>query len=533
MGHTRERFEPTDVPPSRSFLAASRGSLCFRPPRRGLAYTGDIVRRSARTVTAMVMGVLLGAVVACSSSASLAVAQWSMFESGPAPPVRGLPVPAMPQRWRPPSLVAGDVVDLRVHLSGLGGRTVLVDERLVITAGRERLKRALAALGLGGPLVPLSPDHLVAADIPVVRQPESDAAPGPRYRADVVRISADWIEAARVHGDRIVVIADAPVDLRQWNRMPSHVDGGCQTAIASLATGQEQSLAMIERFLDYADRLLAESFRQELARHLPVLQARLDAYRLRRPAQGGVAGENGDTEARERGGGDGCVASYERYLRWFGRCLGSSSACRTSPRLLLSGWARVGLPLPPVVVAERCARDVGRDFPDAFSEMATRAARRVAHYEDLDWSERADRLATFSRVAEVVETICAPRRRRFTEADLVELDGRLDAIVDVYRSPVGVLAEARWRFASFAIHVPGLGAFREVARFDAGPGSLSQRIREQAAGMQAFAVQRELCRTPSNSRPLALLVLDTQTGRASYFGLFYEEELFCADLPPR
>ena len=79
--------------------------------------------------------------------------------------------------------------------------------------------------------------------------------------------------------------------------------------------------------------------------------------------------------------------------------------------------------------------------------------------------------------------------------------------------------------------VPGIGEVVELARFDAGSGAVSRDVVARARGLRSFVFSRARCRTLTETRPLAALVVE---GAAiKHFGYLYAEELRCEELGPR
>jgi hypothetical protein len=82
------------------------------------------------------------------------------------------------------------------------------------------------------------------------------------------------------------------------------------------------------------------------------------------------------------------------------------------------------------------------------------------------------------------------------------------------------------------LKVPTVGPVRQLARYDAGPGSPSHEVVTKARALRSFVQARARCRSTQKRTPLVALVIDVDAADVPFFGYFYEEELFCPELPP-
>lgn len=445
---------------------------------------------------------------------------------GPAPPTRGLPMPSLDLLWTPPMATAGDVEALAKALSGHEAAVVRLGARLSQQARAEELVKALHpgvehVQDAPGGLAPLMPE---ASALPLRRAEQ----PGrPRYEWD--ELAVDTTSLQRVAGSIpdagvLVAVDDAAVDPQAWQALPARAVGSCQAPLKALAEGQERALAELEPFLDHADAMLAQIFRAELRSMLPKMREELRRYGTERVR---AAGESAADWRRQE-----CGHALHRVVEAYATCGAAERPCEHAPRLLLVGGARVGAVEPDVLVPEGCDTAFSRDYVAEIREAGRESARLAADHLDASWIALSDRLGAVTEVHAALEDVCAPRRRRFAEEDLQSARDKLADIgaalsSDDLRDPA-----ATWVLESDRFHVPGIGPVQQHARYDAGPGSPSHTVVAQARALRTFVLSSARCRATEGKLPLVALVVDGDDLKASFFGYFYEEELFCAELPP-
>lgn len=445
----------------------------------------------------------------------------------PPAPQHGLPIPDLAVDWAPPRLVAGSVPDFAAALEG---------QAVVIRRGRDlaspawgaKLERMVRAMTRDAPSVTLSPElglgSVITRDPPtMLRRVESPTrGVAPRYATtDISTASLGLKDEAS--GGALVLLGDAALATDTWSALPAHTVGRCGPAFEALASGQEQSLAYLEGFLDYADEVLWLHFQSELEAVLPDLSAGVAAYASESAPAGASAAQ---TELHACGHAD-----WLRVQAYRG-CVGADMACAQSPRVFLIGGARIGSAEPDGFVGPSCAEKTGRDIPESLREVVRVAAHRSFEHLDPQWVALSDRLGAITEVHDALEDICTPRRRRFAPEDLERARTRLTAIGRALGDTQPVSENASWRLADSSFFVPGLGPVAEVARFDAGASSTAYTIRAESRGLRQFVLSRALCRSGYRPTPLFAAVVDRASGQASFASYFYEEELFCADLPP-
>ncbi|MDC0716064.1 hypothetical protein [Nannocystis bainbridge] len=450
-----------------------------------------------------------------------ALGSQSQLPGGPPPPRTGLGLPSLAVAWSPPTLTAGDAEALATALTASPTVEVLLGPGL---AGWDaRVGPALQALS---PALRISSVRQ-AEQAAIVAQPAALTAarePGagrPRYRADGILLQRTWLQRHDPSAISIVSVDAAPIDLTAWKALPAARVGGCEPAIRALAEGQEQGLAQLEGFLNHADALLWRYYSAELAAFVPEIHAELRAF------AGAEAPSEPDARARYE-----CGRAYWEYVQPYATCA-SADRCPVAPRVVLSaGGARVAAPEPGLALSERCPMLVGRDYPGELRQLGRDAAEAATAALDRDWSTLADRLGAVAEVHAVLEDICTPRRWRFTGADLLEARSRLASVGDLLASPELAQPQAGWRVEEADLFVPGAGPMHQLARFDPGPAAVNQTIATEARALREFVLSRAQCRAGHDPRPMSVLVADTETGRARFFGYLYAEELVCGELPP-
>ncbi|MEM7160608.1 MAG: hypothetical protein AAF799_47670 [Myxococcota bacterium] len=472
------------------------------------------------TNTAVALSTLL---VACAGhrppprgAAAVTVAAGTL-PSGPAEPGRGLPMPSLDVSWMPPMLTAGDLEGLRAKLHGHGTVSLHLGERF---DGPEWTSR------LGGLLNALRPETSVLGQRRG-RPFTGVTLPLRRRGDDGARPQYDWEGAAladSTEASAVLVLDDASVDPASWRALPAHAVGSCYEPMAALAAGQEQSLAELEPFLDHADAVLWQVYRPALRHAVTRLSAELEPYEA--PRTRADFSDNAAWEQHE------CGHAYWQFLRSYAACGDEAASCPSAPRVFLIGGARIGTAEPSVYVPEGCAEIVGRDYVGELRAVASETAEVAQEHLAASWVDLADRLGAVTEVYEALEDVCTPRRRRFAQSDIDAMRGRLTAIGDTLASGQLAHPAGRWELVEAPFHVPGFGPVQQVAHYDAGPGSPSETAVAEARALRQFVLQRALCRSGRPALPLATAVVDGDDGKVEFFGYFFEEELFCGELPP-
>ena len=444
---------------------------------------------------------------------------------GPAPPKAGLPIPSLDVPWTPPMVTAGDVHALAHALEGHDRALVRLGPRLSDEDRAELLVRALQpdvevdeATGDLQEVVERLP--LRRADGPA-GEPPTYSTEGIALHDATVRGLADRLPDAGV----LLAVDDAHVDPRDWQALPAHAVGSCEEPLRALADGQEQALARLEPFLDHADAVLSQMFRAELDSRLPTVLEGLGAYRAERAR---VEGESSKTWRRYE-----CGHAMYAFAEAYRGCA-DGKGCAFAPRIFLSAGARVGAVEPDVFVPEGCGDDAPIDAVSQLREAGREATRIAADHLDPAWIALADRLGTVSEVHATLEDICAPRRRRFADEDLEQARERLAEIGEALASDNLDGPGAAWVLEGETFRVPGVGPVQQLARYDAGPGSPSRQVVGKARALRQFVQSRARCRGTPRHTPLVAVVVDVAKSGAEvpFIGYFYEEELFCSELPP-
>ncbi|MBX7083064.1 MAG: hypothetical protein K1X88_27910 [Nannocystaceae bacterium] len=455
--------------------------------------------------------------------------------TGPEPTLDALPVPSLDVAWDPPATIAGDLGALARTIGDAPRLRVQLGPRLDGPLWRRRVETALVGLGVGARLefVPAQP---LSAVLPGAA---ASAAPDDATR-DALAIAAPWRSALGA-GAPVLVIDDAPVSEATWRAQPAAVAGTCEPALAALARGQEQGLAQLEPFLDWADAAILTHFRIELGAAMPQLRKAVAPHRRARDrSQFADAAAFAQHE---------CGHALAQLVAAHEGCVQPGPACAWAPRLLLVGGARIGAPQPEIELPQGCASLGGVDVPAVLRGAGRDAAEAAAASFEPQWIALADRLGTITEVHAALEDVCAPRRRRFADDDLVDARARLRGIGLALASPEPP-RPSRWRFFAASLRprvgparpvgegtsffVPGVGLVRELARYDAGAGSPSRRVVDEARALRQFVLARAICRSGRPALPLALALIELgASARVRHLGYVYEEELSCGELPPR
>ncbi len=433
-----------------------------------------------------------------------------VLPEAPARPEHGLPVVDVPAQWAPPRTIAGDLEGLQQALASATDVVAAVEPRLA--SGQGSLRAVLEQLGprASWTVASRSWDASVAPGVLPLTREDGTSGP-PRYAATGVR-------AQTVPAQTLVVIADAPIDLRTWRALPAAWSGSCDPAFEALALSQEQSLAYAEPFLDHVDTVLRLRFREALARALPTLGEETAPFAAAEPPAGASPAQ---AEAHACG-----HASYLR-VQAAAACL-HEDVCALGPRMVLRGGAAVAMPAPPWS-PEDCGELLEGSVEAALQGAATEATVATLATLEPRWVTLADRIGALGAVYEALEDLCSPRRRRFAAEDLEDARVRLARVPRALGSEV--LDEGgRWDVGSMPSFVPGTGPMLALARFVPADGGASQSAVAEAKGVRRFLLSRSLCRSGYGELPLAVAVFEPGRTDASYFGYLYEESLLCSDL---
>lgn len=432
-------------------------------------------------------------------------------------------MPSLAVPWEPPQVIAGD-------LSALG--SVLAQRREVAVFAGARLQGPLWPRRVEALVHGLAPHTAIGeiaskgrefffgdATMPTTRVGDGGPGDPPRYAADAIAVR----EAAR--GSAGLLVDDAGLDPQAWRGMPAHTAGTCDPAFAALASGQEQSLAYLEAFLDHADAVLWQIYRARLEAEVPGLVSLLQRYEQPRTRDDFPTPDAFETYT--------CGHTYWKRLQAYRTCLAVDGRCATAPRMYLIGGARIGSAEPSEFIDERCDERIGTDVVEQLRELQRQATDAAVAHLDLQWSTLSDRLGALTEVHDALEDLCTPRRRRFAPADLEAARARLDRIGRALASDDLTRPHGQWELADSSFFVPGVGPVFQLARFRPGRGSASMTALSEARALRQFVLSRALCRSGYGELPLVVAVLDAGADTPAFLGYFYEEELFCADLPPR
>lgn len=438
---------------------------------------------------------------------------------GPAEPRHGLPIPSLDLAWAPPILTAGDPQPLREALGRHESVVLQPGERLGGPEWAARMRQLVRALQPEIAVLPNTADTepFAGVTLPLDRVADDDEAARPRYRWTAGALSASPEASATL------LVDDAELDAGAWRALPARVVGSCYAPMAALAVGQEQSLAELEPFLDHADAVLWQVYRAALRATVPRLSDELHPYEaLRTRAE---FDDNGSWEQYQ------CGHGYWEYLQNFARCGAEAQSCPSAPRMFLIGGARIGTAEPSFYIPEHCAAKVGRDYVAELRTVAAEAAEVAQEHLAPSWSALADRLGAVTEVYDALADVCVPRRRRFDPADLAAVRQRLASIGHALASDERPLPVGRWTVAEQPFHVAGFGPVQQVAFYDAGTGSPARTAIAEARALRELVLKRALCRSAQPALPLAVALVDG-SGQVESFGYFFEEELFCGELPP-
>jgi hypothetical protein len=443
---------------------------------------------------------------------------------GPADPTHGLPIPSLDVQWEPPQVIAGDVAALQSALQSRREVVPFVGARLEGPVWPRRVEALVQALGpdvaVGEATRLQGRDFFFGPDValPVVRVGERAASEPPLYASEGLRVRD---EARASTG---LLVDDPGLDVQSWRALPAHTAGSCDPVFAALASGQEQSLAYLEAFLDHADAVLWQHHRGQLERALPELESLLQPYASERARADFDGADAWETHA--------CGHAYWKRLEAYRTCLATDGRCAVAPRVYLIGGARIGSAEPSGFIDERCEQRIGTDVVEQLRELGRVAAEAAAPHLSLRWSTLADRLGTVTEVHDALEDLCAPRRRRFAAGDLEAARARLQRIGRALAGGGLERPRGQWELADSSFFVPGVGPVFQLARWWPGRGSEATTVLSEARALRQFVLSRALCRSGYGDLPLVVALLDGGQAPA-FLGYFYEEELFCADLPPR
>jgi hypothetical protein len=424
--------------------------------------------------------------------------------------------------WAPLAVVAGDVEALRIELARHASVALHLGPRLANPETIAHVEALVHALVPGIAIVAhdAEAEPFAGVTLPLEREADDDRS-RPRYRFEGLSLpavaDAPWASA-------VLAIDDAALDLGRWQALPARSVGSCHAPMAALAAGQEQSLAELEPFLDHADATLWQVYRPALRAILPGLQAELEPYREPR-ARAELSSDREHEQHR-------CGHAYWEHLQGFARCGDELDGCAPAPRVFLMGGARIGTAEPNTSIPDGCAARVGRDYVLELRAVAAEAAEVAQEHLAPSWSALADRVGAITEVYEALEDACVPRRRRLPPEDLEAARQRLAAVGRALASDELAHPAGGWGAAEEPFHVPGYGPVQQVARYHPGPGSASEIAVAQARALRELVLGRALCRSGQPAMPLAVALVRVPGGEVEHLGYYFEEELWCGELPP-
>ncbi|MFO0632439.1 MAG: hypothetical protein U0168_06280 [Nannocystaceae bacterium] len=433
-------------------------------------------------------------VLACAACGApgprLRSADATRLPAGPDANLDALPMPSLDVAWDPPATVAGDLGALARAIGDAPRLRVQLGPRLDGPLWRRRVETALLSLGVTARLEFLPAQPLVQALAP--------APPGAvvdESELGGLAIAAPW--RARIgEGAPVLVIDDASLSEAQWRAQPAAVAGSCEPALAALARGQEQGLAQLEPFLDWADAAILTHFRAELGAALPKLREAVAPHRRARDRTQ-FADDAAFTQHQ-------CGHALAQLVAAHERCVAPGPACAWAPRLLLVAGARIAAPQPEIELPEGCTTAAGIDVPAVLRGAGRDAAEAAAASFEPQWIALADRLGTITEVHAALEDVCAPRRRRFADEDLVDARARLVGIGRALASTEPP-RPSRWRFFAASLR-PRLGPARpvgegtELPRAGAGPGPRARALRRRCGLAVAPRDRRGPCAAAVRAR---------------------------------
>jgi hypothetical protein len=462
-------------------------------------------------------------------------------------------MPSLDLEWGPPSAVAGDVEALAAALAGHSRVGLVVDPSIADAGGGLDAMRLAALVGRLAPNTAVHPIptgggptlvDIIHEDPPLV--PAAGSSGRTQWATPKeLRLDAERLKELAALGDpAVLVVGPVGIDTPTWRQLATATVGTCEPLLDQLLAGQNDSLALLEPFLDHADAVLANTYLVELATVVPSLRAELAEFEQERDRR------DFDAQGWERYQ---CGRRYHQYLQPFATCVAASeqlgiaevariegshgaggvkTPCPTTPRFFLRGAARIGSVEPSDYIPLECPKLLGRDYVEALRAPARTAAEITGDHLDVRWMILAERLATLAEIYESLEQLCAPGRRRFTAEDLAALRARVVELGLLFARDEQPAHDARFLDNDANFHVPGIGKVRQLARFDAGTGSASRALIAAAGELGKFDRVHAQCVARPGDAPLMAMLIDTARAKPEFLGFYYEEELWCEELGP-
>jgi len=319
------------------------------------------------------------------------------------------------------------------------------------------------------------------------------------------------VDDARLPERPTLFVVAAGLEPARWRARPATIDGSCDPLLASLGRGQALGLASLEPYFVGADERLQRRYRAIISADWSEHRSRLERV---------AAAARAASQST-------CADEVDELRAALDRCV-KGGGCRSAPRLFLGAHLYVGSRNIGDDALGGCApRSEDPDLAQTLTALrgaAQAASSSVAETLDPRWTEFADRLSALVAVYEHVERMCEPRRRRFTERDVAELDASLDSLVERLRAPL-VGARTHWRGGARAFHVAGLG---KVQPWLVADGPTAASVRSEAASLESEVYDRARCTGPFEDDPLALVLVAEGEVLDAYF--VYPEQLVCPQL---
>ncbi len=447
----------------------------------------------------------------------------------PPAPAGGIGMPTLNAPWMPPTLTAGSADELGRVLRGHKGLAVTLGPKVSSTAWEKRANDLIhelhpTATVVGRESAFLKQVMIERGKFPIFQQvvPSGgvDLFGRPTYVVQNVTLDTEWVGQQKLlkAADGFVGIDEVGFDLRTWRDVRVSLVGGCEAPAQELALARGNGEDLMTPFLAWSERALFAEFKTRLGPALDQLDAKLAPYRGERPE---------DSDHRTWACGTAALAMTASWSN----CGDDPALCPMAPRVVMGDAMVVGIAEPGAYLGADCADRLGIDVQGTLHAVASEAAQAAVKQFDPRWLELGTRVASLGAIEQTLAQACKPRRRRFWEADVAEMQRQLAVIGSTLQAP-GAVGGGAWRPSVLYTRSAGRGAVKELLRFDPGDANPGKAAVRQAEALGKFVRSHERCTQIYSWLPFVVTVADVATGELEFFGYFYDEELFCQGMPP-
>ena len=308
--------------------------------------------------------------------------------------------------------------------------------------------------------------------------------------------------------DAVLAVRPMPSDSKVAQEMRSVQVGSCVDFEKTLSDEISASRGYFTAYENEASELLRKEFTRHLSAAVPFWKEE-----IKRAAS--IAPEGSVTQR--------CSEAYGKFMTRYDACL--KGTCDSAPRVFASAGGVIGMLDESGLIPDSCPAAGMRDFVAEMRDLGDRAVAEVLPALEGDWTGEMVRMNGVEKLRAGIDEACAPRHRR------IDITG----VETARREVVAYLADLRdahilstWERMPGQERIPGVGVLQVLAR-----------VRSQTVdpGTQVMSILRRLRASErcaqGTGRLFQVALIDPRDARVLYMDTFFEDAIFCEDLPPR